>query len=83
LQNHPNPFNHTTEIRFSLPEPKEIELTLHDLLGNVIEVLAEGFHRSGTYTVQLSARNLSNGVYFYKLQISPGLVLTGKMVVMK
>jgi predicted GH43/DUF377 family glycosyl hydrolase len=82
-QNYPNPFNPSTTITLNLSKPQKIKLTVYDVLGNEIEVLAEGFRKSGTYSVEFFANNLSSGIYFYVLQISPKISITKKMVVMK
>jgi len=82
-QNHPNPFNQITTITYILDKSQKIKLTVYDVLGNEIEVLSEGFHNSGTYSIEFSASNLSSGIYYYMLQISPKLMITKKMAVMK
>jgi len=82
-QNHPNPFNQITTITYTVARSENIKLTVYDILGNEVEVLSEGFHNSGTYSLEFSASNLSNGIYYYMLQISPELLITRKMVVMK
>jgi len=82
-QNHPNPFDQITTITYMVAKSQKIKLTVYDILGNEIEVLAEGFHESGTYSVEFSASNLSSGIYYYMLQISPRLMITKKMAVMK
>jgi hypothetical protein len=83
LQNHPNPFNQITTITYVVAKSQKIQLTVYDILGNEIEVLSEGFHSSGTYSIDFSASSLSSGVYYYIMQISPQLLITKKMVVMK
>ncbi len=82
-QNHPNPFDQITTITYIVAQSQKIKLTVYDILGNEIEVLSEGFHYSGAYSVEFSASNLSSGIYYYMLQISPKLWITKKMVVMK
>jgi hypothetical protein len=82
-QNYPNPFNPSTIITFNISKSQKIKLTVYDVLGNEIEVLSEGFRKSGTYSIEFSANNLSSGIYFYMLQISPKLSITKKMVVVK
>ncbi|KAA0210781.1 MAG: T9SS type A sorting domain-containing protein [Ignavibacteriaceae bacterium] len=66
-QNYPNPFNPTTAIKYYLPEKSAIKLTLYDLNGKEILTLDEGVKSQGSYIVTLNARNLSSGVYIYKL----------------
>lgn len=82
-QNHPNPFSQLTTIGYTVAKSQKIQLTVYDILGNEIEVLTEGYHNSGTYALDFSASILSSGIFYYVLQISPGLSITKKMVVMK
>ena len=67
-QNYPNPFNPSTNISFSLPELSDVELTVYDILGNKIETLIHGQLTQGNHTVNWSAANIANGVYFYRLR---------------
>ncbi len=67
-QNYPNPFNPETTIEFSLPEPAKVRLLLYDILGREIKTLASGNYNTGKYNVKLNAKDLSSGVYFYRLE---------------
>ncbi len=72
-QNYPNPFNSGTEIRFSLPEGENVELTLYNLAGQRVAELASGRRDAGTYTVYWDGRGddggvLASGVYLYRLE---------------
>ncbi len=49
LYNYPNPFNASTMVAFSLPQPGEYTITIYDIMGRPIKVLAEGFAQAGTY----------------------------------
>jgi hypothetical protein len=40
--NLPNPFNPSTEIRFTLPRNEAVRLTVHDLAGCRVRTLADG-----------------------------------------
>ena len=82
FQNYPNPFNAQTTIRFVLPESQDIELTIYDLLGRQIEVLSFEQLVAGTHNVTFDASDLSNGVYFYRLQAGD-VVDTKRMVLLK
>ena len=67
-QNYPNPFNPTTIIKFELPRSSYVTLTLFDLLGREISVLADGLKEVGFHEVSLDASRLSSGVYFYSMK---------------
>jgi hypothetical protein len=70
-QNYPNPFNPETKIRFSIPHDNrgsnEVLLTVYDIQGREVTILAKGTLKAGTYEVEWNAENNSTGVYFYKL----------------
>jgi hypothetical protein len=80
--NYPNPFNPTTNIRYSVPATSEVSLTVYDVLGRQVATLVNGVQATGTYTVNFDATNLSSGVYLYRLQ-SGNFVQTQKMMLVK
>lgn len=67
-QNFPNPFNPTTQIRFSLAEACNVRLQIFDILGREIKMLAAGQYQRGSYTLTLDASTMPSGVYMYRLQ---------------
>ena len=81
-QNFPNPFNPTTTIRFSLAGPEIISLTVFDLLGRSVAVLAAGRYDAGEHTVRFDAHTLASGVYFYQLRAGT-TVQTRSLMVLK
>jgi uncharacterized repeat protein (TIGR01451 family) len=72
-QNWPNPFNPSTSIRFTIPEPlPEVRLTVFDMLGQRIwertmTDVEPGAHRVQWEGVTSSGSKASSGVYFYRL----------------
>jgi hypothetical protein len=71
-QNHPNPFNPETEIRFGLPEAGNVTLKIYSITGQEIRTLANGAFQAGYQTVRWDGRNQSGhavagGVYFYQI----------------
>jgi len=81
-QNYPNPFNPSTSIKYSVPESGNIRLSVFNVVGEEVAVLAEGFSQAGSFEVTFDASNLSTGVYLYKLQ-SANSVQTKKMMLLK
>ncbi len=72
-QNHPNPFNPRTMIRFYLPETREIVLDIYNVAGVRVARLAEGRMERGYHEVAWDGRNSSgsicaSGVYFTRLK---------------
>ena len=66
-QNYPNPFNPTTAINFHLPSAQFVTLEVFDVNGRKVATLALGRKNAGEHHVQFDARQLSSGVYFYRL----------------
>ncbi len=72
-QNYPNPFNPSTTIAFRLPERGQITLSVFDVLGREVAVLADGDFAAGSYMTPWNGRTkegsqASSGVYFYRIR---------------
>jgi hypothetical protein len=81
-QNYPNPFNPSTKISYLLTNTGKVRLSVYDILGREIAVLANEIQTVGAHEVTFSANGLSSGIYFYKLQAANG-VITKKMMLLK
>jgi hypothetical protein len=81
-QNYPNPFNPSTEISFTLVKSEKVKLAVYNLLGKEVAVIVNGMRNAGSQTVTFDAKNLSSGVYFYKLETG-STVLAKKMLLLK
>lgn len=81
-QNYPNPFNPSTEIRFQVPEVSHVSLKVYDILGKEVATLVNEQLVPGSYTTQFTARNLSSGMYFYRLRTG-SFVETKRMLLLK
>lgn len=81
-QNYPNPFNPTTRITYSLPEAGNVKLSVYDALGREVKLLIDKFENAGRHTIEFNGRNLSSGVYFYRVEFQNNFV-TKKMILLK
>ncbi|HEX9654677.1 MAG TPA: FlgD immunoglobulin-like domain containing protein [bacterium] len=71
-QNHPNPFNPETLIRYSLPFGGDVRLEIYNLLGQKIRTLFNTNRPKGSYTERWngkddSGRSAAAGLYIYKM----------------
>jgi hypothetical protein len=81
-QNYPNPFNPRTTIDFTLSKSSDVELIVHNSLGEKVKTLIKGYLHPGKQTVNFDATGLASGVYYYTLRVG-ATTETQKMVVMK
>lgn len=81
-QNFPNPFNHSSSIRYEIPVESQVEIKLLDLLGKEIAVMVSEKLEPGQYSLDLNAKELPGGVYFYAMRTSDYFI-TKKMQVLK
>jgi hypothetical protein len=81
-QNYPNPFNPTTIISFSIPKSGNTKLVVFDMLGREVAVLIDGYIDAGNHTAYFDARDLSSGVYIYRID-SGNFVQSKSMILMK
>lgn len=81
-QNYPNPFNPSTQINFTLPQASSVSLTVYNVIGQRVAVLANEVLQSGTHTYRFDASNLASGMYLYRLQ-TDNFMSVKKMVLIK
>jgi hypothetical protein len=81
-QNYPNPFNPTTVISYQLPVNSEVRLEVYDMLGRNVATLVNGQVSAGRHTINFDARNLSSGVYLYRL-VAGSQIMTKKLTILK
>jgi hypothetical protein len=72
LPNVPNPFNPMTEIRFELDRPQQVRVTVYDVTGRLVKVLADGHMESGPQTRiwqgrDSGGRQVPSGVYYVRM----------------
>ena len=79
----PNPSVGSTSIRYTLPGPLSVSLTLYDLQGRTVaKPLANTSQAAGPQQLTLSTVGLRPGCYLYRLEAG-GLSATRKLVVLR
>jgi len=90
-QNYPNPFNPSTKISYQLPVAGNVTLKVFDVLGKEVALIVDDYRNAGSYNVEFSMNNLqlSSGIYFYQIKVSPSesrqnsFTETKKMILIK
>jgi len=87
-QNYPNPYNPTTNIKFSLKENSLVSLKIFDIQGKEVAEVVNDRRDAGSYEVAFEANrfNISSGTYFYTLNVESGnksFNETKKMILIK
>ena len=79
----PNPNRGSASLAWSLPAVARVRLTVHDVMGREVAVLADGFQDAGRHQATWTSggdAGVVPGIYFVRLQTSLG-VLVRRMVV--
>ena len=70
-QNFPNPFNPSTNIKFSIPSDDNVVIKVFNVIGMEVVTLLNEHRQAGTYHIEFSAiggaSDLASGIYFYKV----------------
>ena len=80
---YPNPFNPAATIRFTLPEPQRVTLSIHALNGQLVATLLSGPGSAGSHSVRWDASGRGSGVYLCRLEAEGGVSRVRKMVLVR
>jgi hypothetical protein len=80
--NHPNPFNPSTQISYSLPVDQPARLTIYNLLGVKMATLVDRQMTAGQHMVTWNAAGIPSGMYFARLE-SGGMSAMKRMILTK
>ncbi len=72
LKCYPNPANESTTISFELLETSDVEISLVDLSGKIMETKVRKNELAGLCEIEWNTRDLENGAYFIKLSSNHG-----------
>ncbi|NOS84662.1 MAG: T9SS type A sorting domain-containing protein [Ignavibacteria bacterium] len=66
-QSYPNPSNPKSNIDFQLPERTKVNISVYNLLGQLVSTLVNDELDAGIYTAEFNGNNLSSGTYIYRI----------------
>jgi photosystem II stability/assembly factor-like uncharacterized protein len=81
LQNYPNPFNSSTVLKFILENNSFVNIIIYDITGKELMTLLNRRLYKGENSVLFTNRNLSSGIYFYKISAENSYKF-GKMIIL-
>jgi flagellar hook assembly protein FlgD len=86
-QNHPNPFNPSTEIGFSIGEADDVHLAIYDVRGALVSNLVNRRMAPGHYRETWNGRDdlgreVPSGIYFYRVTVGE-YALTRRAVLLR
>lgn len=69
FRNFPNPFNPSTQIRYSVAQEAAVRVEVYDLMGRKVDSLVDEVKPAGIYTVTYQPRNLASGAYVILMRV--------------
>lgn len=75
ISNHPNPFNPSTTIEFSIHSDSQIVLSIHNVKGQKIKTIIQNEYTKGSHSIvwdgdDESGEFVGSGIYLYKLSVN-------------
>jgi hypothetical protein len=86
-QNHPNPFNPETEIKYELPRQTQVTITVFNIAGQKIATLLDGRVEAGVHAVRWKGtddwgRSAPSGIYLCRMA-AEGNIFQKRMALIK
>jgi len=80
FNNQPNPVDNYTEIPFTINETLDVTITVYNLIGEPVKIIAKDRYPKGTHRVVWRADDeegnlVPNGIYFYRLESNKGVAI--------
>lgn len=80
---YPNPFNPSTNIKFTLAQSGPVSLKIYNLTGQLVKTVLDNVSKpQGEYEYQVRMDNFASGIYFYILR-QGNMMVAKKMVLLK
>ncbi len=88
LSNHPNPFNPSTTIEFSIPNDSYIEISVYNVKGQNIKTLIRNDFPEGSHSIYWEGDDdsgglVNSGVYYSTLRVNGVIKAVNKCLMLK
>lgn len=77
----PNPAQGNTRISFKIPQQKEANIQIVDLMGRTVSNVYNGIVPSGTTSFPVNTQSMSDGIYLAKITFANGISVNEKFIV--
>lgn len=77
LSSYPNPFQNSTIVKFYNPNSIKYTLNIYNIFGQIVR----SFNNVVTDEIVFERVNLTNGIYFMRLESENKTVITGKLII--
>jgi len=87
LAAHPNPFNPTVQITYTVPKPGRVLIQVWDVAGRLVRTLEDAQRAKGTYQAMWNGNNdagamVASGVYFCRMSVGSA-AMTHKLMLLR
>ena len=79
---YPNPFNPSTTIEFVILESSQVDVSIYNLNGQIIDELVNKYYNPGLHQIKWDASNNPSGVYIVRVKDKTN-VSTEKIILLK
>ena len=80
---YPNPFNPSTNIKFTISEAGNVSLKVYNTLGQLVKTIVNNeYKQSGEYDLRVDMSKFASGIYLYRLEEGNNAI-TKKMILLK
>ncbi len=80
---YPNPFNASTTLTISLPHASLLQVSVHDVLGREVAMLANGTYTAGSHAISFDGSGLASGLYFVRAIVPGETTCLRKILIIK
>ena len=71
---YPNPFNPTVTINYQLSNDSDINISVYDLKGAIVDRIFKGKMVSGNHQIEWVPTNISSGIYIFRFELKSTII---------